>query len=119
MNVHSTTRQRRTQQESANSDQKVRTMKRRRLHAAERRFSRRKVIAMWFGFDPLYFLFLAPGILLATWAQFRIQSAYARASQIPAQSGYTGAQAAAALLGAAGVPGFEIDPVEGFLSDHY
>lgn len=72
---------------------------------------------MWF--DPLYFLLLAPGMLLAMWAQFRIQSAYARASQIPAQSGYSGAQAAAALLRSAGVPGVEIEPVEGFLSDHY
>ena len=70
-------------------------------------------------FDPLYFLVLAPGILLAMWAQFRVQSAFARAKQIPAQSGYTGAQAAAALLRTAGVDGVEIQPVEGFLSDHY
>jgi Zn-dependent membrane protease YugP len=72
---------------------------------------------MWF--DPVYFLVLAPGLLLAAWAQFRVKSAYARGSQIPARSGYTGAQAAAALLRAAGVPGVRIEPVEGFLSDHY
>jgi Zn-dependent membrane protease YugP len=70
-------------------------------------------------FDPLYFLILAPGLLLAMWAQFRVQSAFAWAKQIPARSGYTGAQAAAALLHAAGVPGVEIQPVEGFMSDHY
>ena len=70
-------------------------------------------------FDPLYFLILAPGILLAMWAQYRVQSAFGRAKQIPAQSGYTGAQAAAALLRSAGVGGVEIQPVEGFLSDHY
>jgi Zn-dependent membrane protease YugP len=72
---------------------------------------------MWF--DPIYFLFLAPGILLAMWAQWRVQSAYSWASRIPARSGYTGAQAAHALLTAAGVPGVAIEPVEGFLSDHY
>jgi Zn-dependent membrane protease YugP len=72
---------------------------------------------MWF--DPLYFMILAPGILLALWAQFRVQSAYRYASQIPAASGYSGAQAAAALLHSSGVPGVEIEPVEGFLSDHY
>ncbi len=37
-------------------------------------------------FDPLYFLFLAPGILLALWAQFRVKSAYHEASQIPARA---------------------------------
>src|SRR5262249_12162349 len=71
------------------------------------------------GFDPLYFIILAPGILLALWAQFRVRSAYAWASQIPAQSGYSGAQAAALLLRSAGVNGVQIEPVEGFLSDHY
>lgn len=30
---------------------------------------------MWF--DPIYFVFLAPGILLALWAQWRVKSAYA------------------------------------------
>ena len=45
-------------------------------------------------FDPLYFLFLAPGILLALWAQMRVHSAYQEASQIPARSGLSGAQAA-------------------------
>ena len=72
---------------------------------------------MWF--DPLYFIILAPGILLALWAQFRVQSAYARASQIPARSGYTGAQTAAAMLNSVGVQGVAIEPVEGFMSDHY
>src|SRR5438309_1745922 len=70
-------------------------------------------------FDPMYLIFLAPGILLAMWAQFRVQMAYARARQIRSQSGYTGAQAAAHLLQAAGVSGVRIEPVEGFLSDHY
>lgn len=72
---------------------------------------------MWF--DPLYFLILAPGILLALWAQLRVQSTYAWASRLRASSGYSGAQAAAALLDSAGVHGVAIEPVEGFLSDHY
>jgi len=72
---------------------------------------------LWF--DPLYFLILAPGILLALWAQFRVQRAYQEASRIPAESGYTGAQGAAAVLHSAGVPGVAIEPVDGFMSDHY
>jgi uncharacterized protein len=70
-------------------------------------------------FDPIYFLFLAPGILLALWAQMRVRSAYQEASRIPARSGLSGAQAAAALLNAEGVPDVRIEPVEGFLADHY
>src|SRR5919198_2171096 len=74
---------------------------------------------LWGWFDPMYLAFLAPGILLALWAQLRVQSAYQEASRIPARSGLTGAQAADALLRRAGVPGVDIEPVEGFLSDHY
>jgi Zn-dependent membrane protease YugP len=72
---------------------------------------------LWF--DPMYFVFLAPGILLALWAQWRVKSAYSHASQIPPASGYTGAQTAAALLQAGGINDVQIEPVEGFLSDHY
>jgi Zn-dependent membrane protease YugP len=74
---------------------------------------------MWGWFDPMYFLFLAPGMLLAMWAQFRVQSAFNRASQVPAQSGFSGAETADHLLKAAGVSDVRIEPTEGFLSDHY
>src|SRR5262249_39459184 len=76
-------------------------------------------VMMWGWFDPMYLLFLAPGILLALWAQLRVKLAYSQASQIPARSGYSGAEAASVLLHAAGVDGVQIEPVEGFLSDHY
>jgi Zn-dependent membrane protease YugP len=72
---------------------------------------------MWF--DPWYLLFLAPGLLLALWAQVRVQSAYAEASRIPARNGYSGAETADAMLHAAGVAGVQIEPTEGVLSDHY
>jgi hypothetical protein len=71
------------------------------------------------GFDPIYFLFLAPGILLALWAQLRISSAYQQASQVPAHSGYSGAETADTLLQTSGIRGVRIEPTQGFLSDHY
>ena len=74
---------------------------------------------MFFGIDPMYFVFLAPGILLALWAQFRVQSAYSRASQLPARSGLSGAEAAEAVMSDADVHGVRIEPTEGYLSDHY
>ena len=70
-------------------------------------------------FDPVYFLFLAPGILLALWAQWRVKSAFAEASQVPAASGVTGAQAAATVMHEGGIDNVAIEPVDGFLSDHY
>jgi uncharacterized protein len=70
-------------------------------------------------FDPMYFVFLAPGILLALWAQWRVHSAYEAASRIRSRSNLSGAEAADRMLGAAGVEGVRIEPVEGFLSDHY
>src|SRR5437588_6418485 len=75
---------------------------------------------MWWGwFDPVYLLFLAPAMFLAMWAQWRVRNAYSEASRQPAESGYSGAEAAAALLHSAGVSGVTIVPTDGFLSDHY
>lgn len=70
-------------------------------------------------FDPLYLVFLAPGLLLGLWAQSRVTSAYHRGSQIPAGSGASGAETAAAVLRASGVDGVRIEPVPGQLTDHY
>jgi Zn-dependent membrane protease YugP len=70
-------------------------------------------------FDPLYLLFLAPGMLLAMWAQWRIQSAYANASRLAPHSGYSGAEAADALLRRSGLDDVRIEPTQGYLSDHY
>lgn len=70
-------------------------------------------------FDPLYFLILAPGLILAIWAQVRVKSAYAQTRAIPSRSGLTGAQAAERMLAANGVRGVSIEPVDGMLSDHY
>lgn len=74
---------------------------------------------MFYFFDPLYFLLLAPGLLLAMWAQWRTHSAFNEGKQYRARSGLTGAQAAAAVMEAGGVTGVSIQPIEGFLSDHY
>ena len=69
--------------------------------------------------DPLYFLLILPGLGMALWAQSRVSSAYAEGSRISSASGLSGAQAAAAVLHAAGVEGVRIEPVAGELTDHY
>lgn len=62
-------------------------------------------------------LFLAPAILLAMWAQARVQSTYATAMRVPAP--LSGAAAARHILDEAGLNDVEIEEVGGFLSDHY
>jgi Zn-dependent membrane protease YugP len=74
---------------------------------------------MFMFFDPMYLLFLLPGIALAGWAQWRVRSAYSRASRIAPQSGLSGAEAADRVLHAAGIEGVGIQETQGFLSDHY
>lgn len=69
------------------------------------------------GFDPLYFLILAPTMLLAFWAQMRVKSAYAQGMQEP--SNYTGAEVARAILDEAGLDQIPIEETPGQLSDHY
>ena len=70
-------------------------------------------------FNPMYFAFILPGVLLAGWAQWKVMSAYRLASQIPSLLGFTGAQAAEHMLRSAGVEGLLIEPIGGELSDHY
>jgi hypothetical protein len=72
-----------------------------------------------FYFDPLYLILLAPAMILAVWAQWRTQSAFHEGMRYRASRGLSGAQAAAEVLQAAGVTGVRIEPVEGFLTDHY
>jgi hypothetical protein len=66
-----------------------------------------------------YLLFLAPGILLALWAQWRVSSAYQRASQIPAATGFSGAETAQEILRANGIRTVDVETVPGQLTDHY
>ncbi len=66
-----------------------------------------------------YLLFILPAMLFALWAQFKVNSAYAGAQKLPAASGFSGAEAAARILAAQGLRRVNIEPVGGYLSDHY
>jgi Zn-dependent membrane protease YugP len=68
-------------------------------------------------FDPRYLLFVAPAVLLAIWAQFRIRSAYAAAMKLPAP--LSGAAAARLILDSAGLQQVGIETVPGHMTDHY
>jgi Zn-dependent membrane protease YugP len=67
--------------------------------------------------DMNYFLFLAPAILLALWAQWRTKAAFAAAARLPAP--LSGAAAARFILDSAGATDVGIEAVPGHLTDHY
>lgn len=70
-------------------------------------------------FDPMYFIFVGPALLLSIWASFKTKSAFKKYSKVRILSGMTGAQSAKVLLDRAGITDVEIVPVRGKLSDHY
>ena len=70
-------------------------------------------------FDPLYWYFAIPGLLLGIWAQIKLSSAYGKYSQVPVESGMTGAEAAREILDRAGLNNVPVGEVPGRLSDHY
>lgn len=74
---------------------------------------------MFMHWDIMFWVFTAPAMLLALWAQFRVKSAYARASQVPSSRGMSGAEAARAILDSNGLTNVQIEPTQGMLSDHY
>jgi Zn-dependent membrane protease YugP len=72
----------------------------------------------FFYFDPTYFLYVGPFIVLAMIATWRVRSTFLRFSNVGVRSGMTGAQAAAAVARAGGAD-VSIERHQGFLSDHY
>lgn len=70
------------------------------------------------GFGPYLLLVLVP-MLLGLWAQFRVKSAFGRASKVAASSGLSGAEVAREIMRAHGISNVGVEPSNGFLSDHY
>jgi Zn-dependent membrane protease YugP len=64
-----------------------------------------------------FYLWIAPALLLAMWAQHRVHSAYARGKEFPSR--FSGAEAARRMLDSAGLQDVQIEPISGELTDHY
>ncbi len=75
---------------------------------------------MYYGwyFDPTMLLIL-PALLLAMWAQFRVQSTFRKYSDAPSAQGWTAAEMAADLLARNGLGDVRVERVRGSLTDHY
>jgi len=64
-------------------------------------------------------IILIPGVILAMYAQFKVQSTFGRYIKVRAGTGMTGAQVAKRILDDAGIRDVTVEMTGGHLSDHY
>jgi Zn-dependent membrane protease YugP len=69
--------------------------------------------------DPIFWMFVLPGLLLGAYAQSRIKINVAKYSQVRTRDGITGAEVARRLLDSQGLQTVAIESTPGILSDHY
>jgi len=74
---------------------------------------------MFLGIDPLYWIMMAPVLLISAFASMRVKSAFKKYSKVANASGRTGAEVAADILRRNGLSHVEVREARGFLSDHY
>ena len=67
----------------------------------------------------LYLILAGVPVMFGLWAQWRVKSTFSKWSKVRPANGMTGADAAAAVLGASGLEGLTIEPIRGRLTDHY
>jgi Zn-dependent membrane protease YugP len=74
---------------------------------------------MWFGIDPLYWIMMAPVLILSLYASIKVKSTYSKYSKMASASGLTGSEAAIQILKRNGLSSVSVTETSGFLSDHY
>ncbi|HEX6384987.1 MAG TPA: zinc metallopeptidase [Anaerolineae bacterium] len=70
-------------------------------------------------FDPLFWLFALPGLLLGLFAQARVKGAFNKYAKVRTLRSVTGAEVARSLLDSQGLYDIAVEETKGFLSDHY
>lgn len=73
----------------------------------------------YFDSNMLYLLLVVPAFILSLIAQAKVKTTYSKMSKVRNTSGYTGAQAAAAVLRYYGITDVHIVETTGKLSDHF
>ena len=74
---------------------------------------------MYYGIDATYLLLVVPALILSLVAQVAVKSAYKKMAKVYSSKGYTGAQAAAAVLRYYNINDVRIEKIGGTLSDHF
>ena len=70
-------------------------------------------------FDPMYLIFMIPGLILTLWAQSKVRGTYEKFSKVPNSANMSGAQAARRILDTEGLQSVPVEVTHGVLSDHY
>ncbi len=70
-------------------------------------------------FDPLYFLFAIPGMVLALWAQWRVKSTFAKYAKVTNMHGLSGVDVARQLMRSEQLEFLTVNQVPGELTDFY
>lgn len=74
---------------------------------------------MPFFFDPIYLIFAVPAMLFALWAQFQVQSAFNKWSQVANMRRLNGFDVARVLMRNEGLDHVGVETIPGMLTDHY
>jgi Zn-dependent membrane protease YugP len=69
--------------------------------------------------DPIYFVIIAPGLLLSLWASLKVKSNFAHYSRVRVSNGMTGASVAREILRRNNLHDVRVLETNGMLSDHY
>lgn len=70
-------------------------------------------------FDPLYFLFALPGLIVALFAQAKVKANYSKYSKVFTSNGLTGADAARKILRRNGIYDVDVQRIKGNLTDNF
>ena len=73
---------------------------------------------MFLTWNPTYWLFAAPALILALLAQWWVRHAHQKYMEVPNRAGMTGLEAARRIMRAIALP-LDIEGAQGTLSDHY
>ena len=74
---------------------------------------------MFWYVDRYYFLLIVPAMLIAMFAQARVNTTFNRYSRVYSRRGITAAQVARSILDANGLYEVQVMRVSGHLTDHY
>ncbi len=73
----------------------------------------------YYYFDPTYFLFAIPGLIIALYAQMKVKSNYSKYSKVFNSAGFTGEMIAKEILRANGICDVDVKRINGNLTDNF
>lgn len=73
----------------------------------------------YYGIYNSYFILVIPAILLAVYAQYKVNHTFQKYSQVFSRRGMTGREAAEMILKSNGLQQVPVEPIGGSLTDHY